>query len=378
MAMSSDVEEVQAESGDRPGTEERRWSRRRFLAMAGGAVVTVPPMSACMAGHMLSAPPYQGPTSPHFDGRTFVNLHHRVERGFSDFLRWRFTREQGPWGPRILQPPAPRPPARVGRGEVRVTFVNHATALVQMDGLNILTDPIWSERCSPISWAGPRRFRAPGIRFEDLPPIDVVVLSHNHYDHMDVPTLRRLQAAHQPKIFTPLGNARFLEGERISGATDLDWWGRAELDDRTEMFAVPAEHWSGRGTRDRGATLWCGYLFRGPSGSVLFAGDTGYGPHFRQIRERYGPSRLALLPIGAYLPRWFMEPVHMSPADAVMAHEDLRATSSVAIHHGTFMLADDAQDQPVEELSYALKQSKFSEHEFWALDHGEGRDVPPA
>lgn len=329
-----------------------------------------------MAGRIFSAPPYEGPRSDHFNGRVFFNLHHREQRGFGDFLKWRFTREQGPWGPRAEGPIGPAPPQRVGRGELRVTFVNHATVLVQMDGLNLLTDPIWSERCSPLSWAGPQRFRPPGIRFEDLPPIDAVLISHNHYDHLDVPTLLRLQAVHQPKIFTPLGNSRYLEHERIAGAIDMDWWGREELGDALEIFCVPAEHWSGRGTADRGMTLWSGYVLRGPAGTVTFAGDTGYAPHLKAIRQRYGPSRLALLPIGAYLPRWFMEPVHMSPSDAVLAHEDLEAAHSVAIHHGTFMLADDAQHQPTEVLAHAVRESKFSDEHIWALEHGEGRDVP--
>lgn len=329
-----------------------------------------------MAGRMFSAPPYRGPKSDHFNGRTFFNLHHREPRGFGDFLRWRFTREQGPWGPPAEGPIGDAPPERVGKGEMRVTFVNHATVLIQMDGMNLLTDPIWSERCSPLSWAGPRRFRPPGIRFEDLPPIDAVLISHNHYDHLDIATLLRLKATHAPRVFTPLGNAAFLEGERIPGAVDMDWWDRGELDDTIEFFCVPAEHWSGRGTADRAMTLWSGWVLRGAAGTLTFAGDTGYGPHLKEIRKRYGPSRMALLPIGAYLPRWFMGPVHMSPADAILAHQDLDASHSLPIHHGTFMLADDGQDQPLEALKHALKGTPLHEEHFWTLEHGEGREVP--
>jgi L-ascorbate metabolism protein UlaG (beta-lactamase superfamily) len=264
----------------------------------------------------------------------------------------------------------------VGKGELRVTFVNHATVLIQMDGLNLLTDPIWSERCSPLSWAGPRRFRPPGIRFEALPPIDAVFLSHNHYDHLDIPTLSRLKKAHAPRIFTPLGNAALLEHEQIDGAIDMDWWDQGELGSEVELFCVPAQHWSGRGTADRARTLWSGWVLRGAAGTVTFAGDTGYGPHLKEIRKRFGPSRMALLPIGAYLPRWFMEPVHMSPADAVLAHQDLEAAHSLAIHHGTFMLADDGQDEPVDVLADVLNEASVSEEHFWTLDHGEGKDVP--
>lgn len=373
--MSSKLEgegEAEAEPGGGRGIQ-----RRRFLALSAGLVAATPPAGAVVMGRNFSAPPYRGPQSDHFNGRTFSNLHHRTPRGFSDFLRWRFSREQGPWGPAVDGPVGERPPERVGRDEVRVTFVNHATVLVQAGGLNLLTDPIWSDRCSPLSWAGPRRFRPPGVRFTDLPPIDAVLLSHNHYDHMDIPTLRRLQTVHHPRIYTALGNSRYLEQQGISGSTDMDWWERRELDGETELFAVPAEHWSGRGTADRAMTLWCGFMLRGPAGSVLFAGDTGYAPHFKAIRERYGPSRLALLPIGAFLPRWFMGPVHMSPADAVLAHRDLEAGRSLAIHHGTFMLADDAQDQPVHDLAAALRDSEYTDEHFWVLEHGEGREVPP-
>ncbi len=341
-------------------------SRRRFIGLGASALAFIPPSGAVVAGRMFSAPPYQGPVSDHFNGTTFFNPQRGGPRGIGDFLKWRATRDQGPWGPPVQEPVGPPPPQRVGRGELRVTFVNHATVLVQMDGLNLITDPIWSDRCSPLSWAGPRRYRTPGIRFDDLPPIDAVLISHNHYDHLDIPTLKRLKKAHAPRILTPLGNAAFLAQERIPGAVDMDWWDRGELADRMEFFCVPAQHWSGRGTADRAKTLWCGWVLRGPAGTVTFAGDTGYGPHICDIRRRFGPSRLALLPIGAYLPRWFMEPVHMSPADAVLAHQDLEAVHSLAIHHGTFMLADDAQNEPVEVLGHAIKQASVS----------EGRDVP--
>lgn len=361
-----------------PELPEKRFRlpRRQFLGLTAGALVTVPPTGAFVAGRMFSAPPYRGPESDHFNGTTFFNLHHRRSRGFGDFLKWRFTREQGAWGPPVDGPIGEPPPERVRRGEMRVTFVNHATVLIQMDGLNFLTDPIWSERCSPLSWAGPRRFRPPGIRFEDLPPIDAVFISHNHYDHLDIPTLERLHRTHRPRLFTPLGNAALLEQANIPDTVDMDWWDRGDLEDKVEFFCVPAEHWSGRGTADRGMTLWSGWVLRGASGTLTFAGDTGYGPHLKEIRKRYGPSRMALLPIGAYLPRWFMGPVHMSPADAIQAHQDLEAAHSLAIHHGTFMLADDGQDQPLKALEHELKDSPLSPELFWALEHGEGRDVP--
>jgi L-ascorbate metabolism protein UlaG (beta-lactamase superfamily) len=260
-------------------------------------------------------------------------------------------------------------------GAVRVTFVNHATALIQIDGLNILTDPIWSERASPLSFAGPKRVRPPGLRFEDLPPIDAVLVSHNHYDHMDVPTLARLWREHHPRIFAGLGNAAFLAENGIE-ATDLEWWQSVPLAAGVELTSVPTQHFSSRGTRDRDATLWTGFVVKGPAGAVYFGGDTGYGPHFRAVRERLGPMRAALLPIGAYLPRWFMGPVHLAPEEAVQAARDLAAGTAVAIHFGTFRLADDGQDQAPVDLARALAVRGLSPEWFWVLGFGEGRDAP--
>lgn len=327
---------------------------------------------------LFAAPPYRGPVSDHFDGRRFRNQERVPMSGFGQALRWWLLREPGPWRPFIEAPPGPKPPLRVGRGQMRVTFVNHATALIQMDGLNILTDPILSERASPVSFAGPRRAVPPGLRFEDLPPIDVVLVSHNHYDHLDLPTLRRLADLHRPRIFSGLGNKALLDQEEIAGAADLDWWQSAPLAPELSLTAVPAQHWSNRGIPvewgDRDRTLWTGFVVQGPAGAVYFPGDTGYGPHIAEIRRRFGPIRLALLPIGAYLPAWFMSPAHLSPAEAVRAHQALEASTSVAIHFGTFQLGDDGQDQPLADLALALE--KAGRPRFWVLGFGEGRDVP--
>jgi L-ascorbate metabolism protein UlaG (beta-lactamase superfamily) len=283
------------------------------------------------------------------------------------------TRKPGPWRPYADAPPGPPPPARVDG--LRATFVNHATVLVQIDGLNVLTDPVWSDRTSPIGWAGPRRARPPGIRFEDLPPIDVVLVSHNHYDHLDVDTLRRLQAAHRPRVLTGLGNAPTLQGAGIADPVELDWGQGADLSPRVRATFVEQRHFSGRGLGDHDATLWGGFVVEGPGGPVYFAGDTGYGPHFAEHRARYGAPRLALLPIGAYLPRWFMSPVHMCPDEAVRAHLDLGAEASLAIHWGTFPLADDGQDEPLEALREALAAADVPGERFRALGFGEGWDL---
>ncbi len=223
--------------------------------------------------------------------------------------------------------------------------------------MNILTDPVWSYRVSPVTWAGPRRHRAPGIRFEDLPPIDVVAVSHNHYDHMDVATLRRLRDVHAPLILVGLGNSAFLEREGLSGTRDLDWWESVDLGQGVRATSVPARHFSARGPGDRDRALWTGYVFSGETGSAYFAGDTGYGSHFAEIGKRLGPIDVALLPIGAFRPRWFMSPVHIDPQEAIQAHRDLGASVSIPMHYGTFPLGDDAETEPLEVLRQAMEET---------------------
>jgi L-ascorbate metabolism protein UlaG (beta-lactamase superfamily) len=217
---------------------------------------------------------------------------------------------------------------------------------------------------------------APGLCFEQLPPIDVVLVSHNHYDHLDLPTLRRLADERRPRIFVPLGNRRTPDRAGVDGSEELGWWRSANLRDGVEVYAVPAQHFSGRGLFDRDRALWAGFVVTGPAGAMYFAGDTGFGPQFGQIRERFGPPRLALLPIGAYRPEWFMSRVHMSPDEALRAHEILDAGASVGIHFGTFRLADDGQKEAAERIATLLKTSLQPKPRFWVLGFGESRDVP--
>lgn len=315
--------------------------------------------------------------SAHFDGKHFQNQRPREEVSFGQVLRWGLRREHTAWPELTGIEPGPKPPERVGDGELRVTFVGHATVLVQLDGVAFLTDPIWSERCSPFSSLGPKRVRPPGIRFEDLPPIDFVVVSHNHYDHMDVPTLKRLAARFPAmEIFVGLGNAAFLRSQGLKGVVELDWW-QSVRRGGLEVMAAPAEHFSNRGLCDRNANLWSGFVVKGKGGPVYFAGDTGMGPHFAQLRERVGTLRLALLPIGAYLPRWLMAPVHLSPQEAVEAHLELGAAISMGMHYGTFDLSDETPGQAERELHEAMAQHPNA-RPFWTLGFGEGRDVPDA
>jgi L-ascorbate metabolism protein UlaG (beta-lactamase superfamily) len=324
-------------------------------------------------GWLASAPPYRGPVTDHFDGRRFRNYRATPHNDFREAAKWAVNRQRGYWKPRRDEPIGPPPPERIDGEQLRVTFVNHTTVLLQTHGINILTDPIWSERCGPVSWFGPRRVRPPGIRFDDLPPIDVVLLSHNHYDHCDLPTLRQLARTHKPQVIVPLGNRDFLERRRVPVLHELDWWQAVGFSGLT-ITAIPVRHFAGRGLFDRDRSLWCGYMVETASGSICFAADTGHGDHFEQIRNRLGAPRLALLPIAAFRPEWFMSRVHMSPEQSLEAHAILGAKTSVATHYGTFPLADDGETEAAERIAANVHRIPKGT-QFWVLGFGEGRDV---
>ncbi|MEA2416390.1 MAG: hypothetical protein QOI58_3047 [Thermoanaerobaculia bacterium] len=338
---------------------------------AKAAAITIGSVIAAAAIERIffASPRWRGAASDHFDGERFHNRERKSETKRS-VLKWQLTRVPGEWPEHPEATYGPPPHERVDGGRLRVTFINHSTTLIQMDGVNILTDPVWSERVSPVSFAGPRRHRAPGIRFEDLPPVDLVLVSHNHYDHMDMATLRRIDAP----IVTPLGNSALLRRHGIHDAIDLDWWETTKHANGIETTVVPARHFSARAISDRNRNLWSGFVISGKSGHVYFAGDTGWGNHFAEIGRRFAPIRAALLPIGNYLPRWFMGPVHIDPAEAVDAHFALGARTSVGVHFGTFALADDGEYDPVHDLSVALAEN--GNPPFLVLDQGEGRDLP--
>lgn len=349
--------------------------RRRARWLRAAALGALAPVSLLFVGCCLDAPAYHGPVSDHFDGKRFHNADPSDERGAKDLLTWMRNRKHGVWHEHADARPGPPPPAAVAATALRVTFVNHSTVLVQTDGLNILTDPVFSERAGPFSWAGEKRKRPPGIRFDDLPRIDVVLISHNHYDHLDLPTLERLEARDHPRVFTGLGNSLLLAQHGIL-STDLDWWNARVLAPGVALTCVPARHFSGRGAFDRQRTLWVGFVVQGPAGAIYFAGDTGYGPHFAAIGERFPGLRLALLPIGSYEPRWFMKPVHLNPADAVQALRDLRAARAIGIHFGTFEQTDEGEDDPAKDLAVALDSAGLPASLFEVPRFGRGIDVP--
>jgi len=323
-------------------------------------------------GALLSGPRYSGTKSDHFNGLRFVNVGGAQAKGPFEVFKWLVTRKRSRWKGNRNIPFGPKPEAHVHEG-VKITFVNHSTFLIQLNGLNILTDPIWSERASPFSFIGPKRMRPPGIALADLPPIDVVLLSHNHYDHLDLPTLKKILETHRPKIFTPLGVKIFLEKKGVVVTRDMDWWDEYVLQERLKIICTPAQHFSGRGTSDRDGSLWCGYLISRAEGNIYFVGDTGYNSRiFKNVGDRFAPIRVSLIPIGAYKPEWFMSPIHCSPEEAVQIHLDLKSQTSIAAHYGTFPLADEAQREPLQDLKKALEKKHVAPDDFLALNEGQG------
>ncbi len=288
--------------------------------------------------------------SDHHDGRRFFHPWPFRGQGAADVARfmaaWFTKRGAGAWIDRRHEDLAGPPPPE--RADARVTFINHASFLLQIDGLNLLTDPVYSERCAPTQFAGPRRFRPPGVRFEDLPPIDAVLLSHNHYDHLDVPTLKRLRARFDAPIIAPLGHRAVVDRHRLGDLVELDWWGEHRIGELV-VTLCPAQHFSGRGAFDRDRSLWGSFWVQGRR-SVYFGADSGMGPHFAMIRQRLGAPDLALLGVGAFRPREFMRPVHMAPEEAVEAARILEAGLWIPHHYGTFPLGLDGMTEAADLL----------------------------
>jgi L-ascorbate metabolism protein UlaG (beta-lactamase superfamily) len=335
----------------------------------GHLMVQLVPLLLLSIAFFACSPRYKGPVTDHFTGKKFINPG-LTERSSGNVLEWLLHRDKGAWPEQPDAFVGPRPATRIEGDSLVVTFVNHSTFLLQTNGLNILTDPVWSDRVGPTSWLGVKRHRPPGLRFEELPPIDVVLLSHIHYDHLDLPTIRMLVKAHNPLFVTPLGVSYLPRNEGARVTRELDWNDTLRVNGKLSLTCTEAQHFSNRGLGDRDKTLWAGYLLHTTFGTVYFSGDSGYGPHFKRIGNQPEPIKLALLPIGSYRPEWFMAPVHVSPAGAVRALLDLKATQAVGIHFGTFQQGDDGLLEPANDLRKALDIYNVPESRFLVPQEG--------
>ncbi len=306
-------------------------------------------------------------TSDHFDGRRFLNPGGTAGQPFTAVLRM-LLESRTPWPARVNEPPQ-RPPSLDGAVAV-ITFIGHATFLIQTAAGNILTDPMYSQRAGPLNMLGPQRVRQPAVPFDNLPPISTVLLSHNHYDHCDLRTLGMLAQRFDPVVVTPLGNAALVRTSGIRRIEELDWWQEAKTF-ALPITLTPAQHFSARSPLDRNRALWGGFMLAASGARVFFAGDTAYAGFFHDIRLRLGPIDLALLPIGAYEPRWFMQSVHMNPPEAVQAHLDLEACESVGMHFGTFQMTTEGIDEPLRALKDACRARSVLASRFRTLRFGE-------
>jgi L-ascorbate metabolism protein UlaG (beta-lactamase superfamily) len=314
------------------------------------------------------------PRSDHFDGNRFFNP--TLPKGFAVSLRsaLRMAREpRSRWPAWVENKGVHRLNETRAVDEVAVTFVNHATFVIQTGGITILTDPVWSERTSPLRRIGPKRVRKPGVAFEELPRVDIILLSHNHYDHLDIATLTQLRQSFDPTVLAAAGDARLVGPLGFKDMRELDWWDEIEFNETLKVTFVPAQHFSARGLLDRQRSLWGSYMIESRGRRVYFGGDTGYSTHFSDIRTRLGSPDIAMLGIGSYEPRWFMKPMHMNPAEAVCAHRDLGSRQSIGMHFGTFQLSAEAIDQPQTDLKRALLEGGIPESEFVTLHEGETR-----
>lgn len=317
---------------------------------------------------------YQGPASDHFDGSRFFIPGHPMPNTLRGLLRWQFGGDQRARWP--LQVPSPfedRPPPR--SDELRVALIGHASFLVQVAGLNILIDPVFSERVSPFSTIGPKRVNAPGIRFEALPPIDFVLVSHAHYDHLDSVSLARLEAAFHPRFVCPLGNDGIIARatRAPSRIVARDWGEEVDAGQGVGIHLRPSYHWSARGLHDRRMQLWCAFVLTTPQGTLYHIADTGYGDggFFRQVKAEFGTLRLAHIPIGAYEPRWFMSTMHVNPEESVRILADCGARQAIGHHWGTFQLTNEAHGQPEQDLAAARAAQGLSPDRFVAFRPGQ-------
>jgi L-ascorbate metabolism protein UlaG (beta-lactamase superfamily) len=323
-----------------------------------------------------SNPYYTGPVSDHFDGKRFFNPDGTAPRGFGDLLKWQFGGGKAKWPDLVPVAQKAKPLARVQ--DLTITMVGHATLLIQIAGVNLLSDPVWSDRASPLAFAGPKRVTEPGIAFADLPKIDAVLLTHNHYDHLDIATLRALQAAHAPEIITPLGNDTILRAAIPAARITTGDWGHVSQLGPLTLYFEPCHHWSARGMGDRSQALWAAFVIDSPVGRIHHIGDTGFdqGRPYARVAQKHGPIRAAILPIGAYEPRWFMRDQHQNPAEAVEGFALLGAAYAIGHHWGTFQLTNEPRQAPPQALAAALAAKAISPKRFRPLAPGEVWAIP--
>lgn len=316
------------------------------------------------------------PITDHCNGEKFFNHHHSSmpKNNLFNLLKWKIGDKKKSWPKFIPNHIKPNLPADIKSDQTAISFINHASLLIQFSELNILTDPVFSKRVSPISWMGPKRVRAPGIALKNLPKIDVVTISHNHYDHLDINSIKKLNQLFKPLFIVPLGNAKLLKSAKIANIIELDWWKSITIKNYS-ITLTPAQHWSARSLHDKNKALWGGYIYRSAHQQVFFAGDTGYSDHFKEIFKRFGPMAMSLLPIGAYEPRWFMKYHHMNPEEAVLAHIDLHSAMSIGMHFGTFHLANEGHEDPIDDLNNSLQKHHISNKKFITLNQGETKII---
>jgi N-acyl-phosphatidylethanolamine-hydrolysing phospholipase D len=363
----------------------RRFSLRRPVsALHASAFIAV---MVCLIAGCTATNKYYDPDIPHRGRDGFKNNYLPVNPSPPSTIKWQFER----FIHGLPKPPANNYQFPVIHPDVAwlaanktiptATWIGHSTVLLQNNGINLLTDPVFSERASPFSFIGPKRKVAPALDIAELPHIDVVLISHNHYDHLDTDSVKRLnaQAGGPPVFLVPLGVKDWMLGKGISNVREMDWWERASVDG-LEIDFVPSQHWSARGLFDRSETLWGGWVIRTATKdaghpvrpfSMYFAGDTGYSKDFEDIGRKYGSFDLAMIPIGAYAPRWFMQNQHVSPVEAVQIHRDVHAKRSIGIHWGTFELADEPLDEPPQFLRSEMQKAGLPPQQFTALEHGE-------
>jgi N-acyl-phosphatidylethanolamine-hydrolysing phospholipase D len=317
---------------------------------------------------------YFDPAKPHHGKDGFLNNYDNSPK--ASVLKWQWDRlttkspEEKEFKPEVLK--TDMTALFNNHDKSTLTWIGHASFLLQLEGLNILTDPVFYERASPVSFMGPKRAVKLPFELEALPSIDVVLISHNHYDHLDLESLKKLAKRPNNKtvFLVPLGNAALLQSEGVKNVQEYDWWDRTQLKD-VSFTLTPTQHWSARGVFDQNECLWGGWFIKGSKESIFFAGDTGYSKDFQDIAEKLGPVDWAMIPIGAYEPRWFMKKNHINPDEAVQIHKDLHAKKSIAIHWGTFRLSDEPLYAPADDLKKSLEENKISPEDFILMKHGE-------